>query len=197
MKPITVLLDAGHGVTTSGKRSPKFEDGSQFFEWKFTRDIAKRIKYKLEKEGVKCIILTTGDSDPTLSQRANKANITAQEEKKKGRNSILISIHANAAGNGSSWLNAHGWEIWTTVKKNNSDNLAKCFLDVFSSVFPNRKLRGHKEKNFTVLYKSNVPCVLTENFFYDNKEECEFLLTDEGRDKIAELHVKAILKYLN
>ena len=46
------------------------------------------------------------------------------------------------------------------------------FENIFPDIFPDKKLRGHKEKDFTLLYKVNCPCVLTENFFYDNKEEC-------------------------
>ena len=70
-------------------------------------------------------------------------------------------------------------------------------VDVNPDIFPERKLRGHKEKNFTVIYKTNCPSVLTENFFMDNEEECEFLLSEEGKKKITELHVAAILKYIN
>ena len=42
-KNIVIVLDNGHGENTPGKRSPKLEDGSQFFEWEFNRDIVNRI----------------------------------------------------------------------------------------------------------------------------------------------------------
>ena len=37
-----VLLDNGHGENTAGKRSPKWKDGTQLFEWEYAREIAQR-----------------------------------------------------------------------------------------------------------------------------------------------------------
>ena len=39
-----------------------------------------------------------------------------------------------------------------------------------------------------------MPAVLTENGFYNNKEECKLLLQDDIRQKIADAHVAAILE---
>lgn len=40
-----------------------------------------------------------------------------------------------------------------------------------------------------------MPAILTENFFMDNEEECKALLmTKQGRDKIADYHIRAILR---
>ena len=39
-----ILIDNGHGENTPGKRSPKWADGSQLFEWKYTREIARRVE---------------------------------------------------------------------------------------------------------------------------------------------------------
>ena len=191
-KNILVLLDNGHGSTTPGKKSLKLDDGSQLFEWSYTREITQRISNKLSELDIDNIRIVETDDDISLSERSSIANEYTNKHK-----CIFISVHCNAAGNGKQWSKANGWEIWSTEKKNNSDKLAQCFLDVFNDVFPNKKLRGHKEKNFTVIYKTNCPSVLTENFFMDNKEECEYLLSEEGKEKITELHVAAILKYLN
>ena len=48
------------------------------------------------------------------------------------------------------------------------------------------------EENFTVIYKTVCPAILTENLFMDNKTDVEFLMSDEGRNKIAQIHVNAI-----
>mgnify|MGYP003524248588 FL=1 len=39
------------------------------------------------------------------------------------------------------------------------------------------------------------PAVLTENLFQDNKEDVKFLLSNEGKEIIANIHVNAILEY--
>ena len=36
-----VLLDNGHGENTPGKRSPKWSDGSQLFEWNMPEKLPK------------------------------------------------------------------------------------------------------------------------------------------------------------
>jgi hypothetical protein len=47
-----VILDAGHGYNTKGKRSPVWSDGSQLFEWEFNRDVVKRIREGIIKTKV-------------------------------------------------------------------------------------------------------------------------------------------------
>jgi N-acetylmuramoyl-L-alanine amidase len=180
-----VIIDNGHGVDTPGKRSPIWKDGSQLFEWEWTREIAKLIKERLDAHGIETILLVTEDKDISLSERANRCNKIEGEK-------ILVSIHGNASIDGK----AKGWELFSTTSKNNSDKLAKCFIDNFNYCFGEKRNRGHKETNYTLLYKVNCPCVLTENFFYDNEEDCKFMLSDAGKDAIVEMHVRSIIEYL-
>lgn len=196
MKKLSVILDAGHGKETPGKRSPEFEDGTRLFEWEFNRQICEKVKLMLEEEGIKCILANTDDVDYKLTERASVINNICIEEKKLNFIPIMISIHGNAASNGE-WKNATGWEVYSTKGRTNSDKLATCFCDVFKEIFPNEKLRGHKEANFTIIKKTNCPCVLTENFFYDSQKDCKLMLSEDGQYNIAKLHVEAIKKYQN
>lgn len=196
MKKFTVILDAGHGEETPGKRSPVLEDGRQLLEWKFNREVCAVIKQLLDEEGIKCILANEDNVDYKLSERASVINIICDNEREFGSTPIMISVHGNAALNGNDWVNVTGWEVYSTPGETNSDKLAECFCEVFSSVFPDKKLRGHKEEDFTVIVKTNCPCVLTENFFYDGKSDCELMLSDEGKMNIARLHVEAIKKYM-
>lgn len=41
-----------------------------------------------------------------------------------------------------------------------------------------------------------MPAVLTENLFMDNKEDVKFLLSEEGKKQIIDLHVQGIKKYI-
>lgn len=195
MKNITILLDEGHYDGCPGKRSPKFEDGSQFFEWKYCRELGKRIKEECDSLGIKCIRTTNRDVETSLTERAEHINNLFRREKKLGRSALLISLHANAASNGE-WGKATGWEVFTTERTTNSDKFADILCEIFPSIFPDKKLRGHKEKDFTLLYKVACPCVLTENFFYDNKEECLWMQEEDTINKIVKLHVEAIKKWV-
>ena len=53
-----------------------------------------------------------------------------------------------------------------------------------------------KESGFYMLKHTRCPAVLTENLFQDNREDVEFLLSEEGKRAIVSLHVWGIMKYL-
>lgn len=201
---IVVLLDNGHAASTPGKRSPKEEGTEQFFEYEFNRDVVRRIAEKLKEIGIKYEILVPEvENDISLSSRAARANKFCSEY--GTNNCIFISVHANAAGNGSSWMNAKGWCCYTSKGETVSDPYAELFMREAEKVLVplGRTIRKYSQKkyswedNFTVLVKTHCPAILTENLFYDNKDEVEFLKSDEGRDAIAQIHVNTILKIEN
>ena len=102
---MTILLDPGHGSDTPGKRSP---DG-RFREYAFNRDIAARVASKLTSLGLNAEIIVPELTDVPLKERVSRIN--AHCTALGTGNAICISIHANAAGNGSKWMNARGWRV--------------------------------------------------------------------------------------
>ena len=192
-----VLIDPGHGIDTPGKRSP---DGL-FLEYLWNRQVADLLLERLVSMGIDASLVVTETNDVTLRNRVNRVNTICN--KVGASNVLLVSIHANAAGNGSSWQNAKGWSCYTSKGKTKSDQVAECLYDAFEEEFPERKIRkdlsdGDRdwEDNFFVLEKSRCPAVLLENFFYDNKEECAWMLQDETKRRIASAVVKGIIKYI-
>ena len=179
-----VILDCGHYKGVPGKRSPNWDKGV-LYEWEYTRKIARTLMVRLTALGISNECITLGEQDVALSRRAAMVNEICKKQKK----CILISIHLNAGG-------GTGWEVFTTTAKTKSDDLAKCFCDVFPLVFPDQRLRGCKEENFTLLYMANCPAILTENFFMDHKVDYELLNTEKGFQGVVELHVLAIQKYI-
>jgi len=50
-----------------------------------------------------------------------------------------------------------------------------------------------KESNFYVLKYTSMPAILSENFFMTNYDNChKYLLSEEGRDRIAKIHFEMI-----
>ena len=192
-----ILIDPGHGIDTPGKRSP---DGL-FREYLWNRQVADLILDGLLSAGVDAALLVTETNDVSLRYRVNRVNTICN--RLGASNVLLVSIHANAAGNGSAWMNAKGWSCYTSKGKTKSDQVAECLYDAFEAEFQDRKIRkdmgdGDRdwEENFYVLQKSNCPAVLLENFFYDNREECAWMLQDETKRRIAGAAVKGIIKYI-
>ena len=191
-----VLIDPGHGIDTPGKRSP---DG-KFREYLWNRQVADLLGARLVAMGIDASPVVTETNDIPLSTRVQRVNRICS--KVGASNVLLVSIHANAAGNGG-WMNAKGWSCYTSKGSTESDRIAECLYDAFEKEFPDRKIRkdlsdGDRdwEENFYVLAKSRCPAVLLENFFYDNLEECAFLLKEETKERIASAAALGIARYL-
>jgi N-acetylmuramoyl-L-alanine amidase len=190
-----ILIDNGHGENTPGKRSPQWPDGTQFFEWEYTREIAKRVELELLKHGIDVERIVKENTDISLSERCRRANAIATKIGIK--NCLLVSIHNNAA-NGR----ASGWEIHTYTGKSKSDEYATIFWNEAKLILPvGTKMRGDWtdgdpdwDSNFAILRDTKCAAVLTENLFMDNAEDCRYLLSPEGKNAIVKIHVQSILK---
>ena len=192
-----ILIDAGHGIDTPGKRSP---DGS-FLEYLWNRQVADLVVARLRSSGMDADLVVTETNDIPLRTRAMRVN--RECDRLGASNVILVSIHANAAGNGKSWMNATGWECHTSPGRTRSDELAEAFYDSFSRAFPDKKMRrdfsdgdSDKESSFYILTKTRCPAVLLENFFYDNRSECAWLLLEGTKVRIADAIVAGLKKFL-
>lgn len=189
-----VLIDNGHGVETPGKRSP---DG-RLRECVYTREIADRVVNRLQAEGVDAIRIVPEEADIPLAERVARANKLYAES---GRQAILVSIHCNAAGNGSAWMDAHGWSVFVdTTASANSKRLATAMADVAQKKGVTvRKETGDRNYWISSLYickHTNCPAALVENFFQDNKKDVDFLLSEEGKQCVTDITVEGIKKYL-
>ena len=192
-----ILIDNGHGQSTPGKRSP---DG-RFLEFKFNRTIAKQIVDDLRDRGYDAELLVPEDDDVPLKDRCKRVNdIVAREGK---QNVILISIHANAFGNGKEWTSPSGWSVYTSKGQTKADDLAEQLAKAAIKNLPQMKMRADKsdgdldyEENFYILKHTTCPAVLTENGFYTNKEDLAILESREGRRAITDLHVEGIVEHL-
>lgn len=189
-----VLIDNGHGSNTPGKCSP---DG-RLKEYAYAREIAVRLEAELRKKGIDAERIVKEEIDVPLSERCRRAN------EYKASDTLLVSIHCNAAGNGSEWMQARGWEAWTSIGQTKADKLATCLYESAERYLLGMKMRKDmtdgepdKESGFYILKHTKCPAVLTENLFQDNREDVDFLLSDEGKRMIVDLHVQGIMNYLS
>ena len=192
-----ILIDNGHGHNTPGKRSP---DG-KFIEATYTREIARRIVADLQDRGYDAERLVPEDEDISLNERVRRANEHCQTLGKS--NVILVSIHVNAAGNGSQWMNATGWSCYTCKGQTQSDKLADCLYEAAIKNFPDKRIRTDYsdndpdwEENFYILRHTHCPAVLIENFFMDSLQDRDFLLSDEGLTAIVNTVLQGLCLYL-
>ena len=200
------ILDNGHGGVIDGvyQTCPDWtEDPSTWhkmhvhpwgplYEGEFNRQITQKISNLLTYHDITHEMLVPEDEDISLKERVTRANALYSTD----NSCIFVSIHGNAFN-----TNAKGFEVFTSKGLTRSDAIAEVFADSMEAAFPSQTMRwdltdGDKDKeaNFYVLKRTNMPAILTENFFFDYSKDASLMMSDEGQQKIAEAHVNAILK---
>lgn len=187
MNKLIILIDPGHGVETAGKRSP---DGT-LREYEFNRAVARLLKTKLEAHGFSCRLTVEDDKDVPLRKRTDLAEVL----KARGYQVLLVSIHANAAGEGD-WHDGNGIETFTNNSAEQIAQLVQTAL-VRETGLRDRQVR-RKDLHITrETAEVGIPAILVELGFMTNRKECELLKTATYREKCAVAITKAICQYYN
>ena len=208
-KSITIILGTAHRLREPGKQSPD----KRLKECVYSREICKKAALKLSNLGYNVKIdyepldLAKDMQSTNLSKERNRelamrVNYVNNICKQQGSaNVVYISIHCNAVGNDGKWHDANGWQVCVGTKASQKSKLlANCLYD-------NAKKQGLKMRqpsttqkywpqNLYVLNNTNCPAVLTENLFQDNKKDVDYLLSEEGKNNIINLHVEGIIRYI-
>lgn len=211
MKKYLIALDAGHGINTSGKRTPKlncdlvmdgktYKKGSTIREREFNQRIMKLVEKELDKipelSYVECVESITEDT--SLANRVKKANDNNAD--------LFVSIHANAL-TGKWQTGAYGLvSIHTQNCSSKSITLAKNCYDYLSKevqwysngatkygIRTDVDLTGN---TYYVLRNTKMPAVLLELGFMDNINDVKVMITDKFAKDCASSIVKGICKTL-
>lgn len=190
-----VLIDNGHGEDTLGKCSPD----KRLREYAYCREIARRVSRQLSLQGIDAILITPEEKDVALRERVRRVNGWARKLGKE--NVLMVSIHNNAAGSDGKWHTATGFSVF--ISKNASDKskrLARIFTENAAAMglMGNRAVPKEKYwvQSLAMTRDTACPAVLTENLFQDNKEDVDFLLSEDGKQAITKLHVDSIIQYI-
>ncbi|MFC4320620.1 N-acetylmuramoyl-L-alanine amidase [Litchfieldia salsa] len=177
-----IIIDAGHGYQTAGKRS---KNGMK--EYEFNRKVAMFVQELfLDYSGLSLYFVHSDQRDIPLKERVNKANQLKAD--------LYISIHANAFGSGE-WNSANGIETFIFSSR------PKEALDLAISVQKqlilktNRKDRGVKAADYYVLRETAMTAILCECGFMTNKEEAQLLMTESYQRKCAEAIVFGVSSF--
>jgi len=155
---IKIVLDAGHGINTPGKRTP---DGER--EWTFNNQVVLAAIAKLnEYENVQILRVDdpTGKTDVSLNDRTDKANTFKAD--------VYVSCHHNAyTGNWGSWTGVETYTFDHAQANPKSVEIAKVIHPLVVNVMGLRD-RGLKKANFHVLRETAMPAILIEAGFMDS-----------------------------
>ena len=183
-----IALDAGHYNNTPGKRCLKSIDPKETRERFLNARMAEHVEELLK--AYDCEVMRcddrTGKTDPSLSERAARAN--------RAGAAAFISIHHNAGINGGK-----GGGICVYAAENASKTSLTLQRAVYDETVKRTGLKGNRATplpvaNFTVIYKANMPAVLGEFGFMDSKTDVPIILTDDFSVKCAQGIVAALVK---
>jgi len=176
------VVDGGHHPSTAGKRTP--DDSMRESHFNFV--VADYVKEELlTYEDVEVLFTHDDKRDVPLKERTDKAN--------KWDADALVSIHANAFGNGT-WNGVRGIETFSwSGHSPNGDVLASEIQRqmMLHTKHPNN--RGHKRANFHMLREFKRASALVECGFMTNKEDAALLKSDAYRRTCAKAIVAALV----
>ncbi|TRZ38517.1 LysM peptidoglycan-binding domain-containing protein [Niallia circulans] len=177
-----IFIDPGHGGSDPGAI------GNGLKEKDLTLKIAKKIQALL-LDGYKNVsvkLSRTGDTYPTLTQRAVDAN--------KWGADFFLSVHINAGG-------GTGYEDFRYSKTAASSATGKHQSCIHGEIVNAIKsfgvtVRGKKAADYAVLRQTNMPAILTENLFIDRAADAKCLKNEKFLDAVAQGHVDGLAKTL-
>lgn len=196
-KSICIILGSAHGADVAGKQSPD----ASLREYQWSREMCTKIQKKLQDDGYRCIVDSLDANEIGLPNRVQIVNNYCGYF--GSSKCIYVSIHNNAAPPvDGQWHKAQGWEAH--VAKKASENSKKLSSLLYKEAEKEGlklrrplKTQDYWASNYYVLKNTKCPAVLTENMFQDNKEDVKYLLSKDGKDALARVHVNAIEKYVN
>lgn len=195
-----VILDDGHGISpaTNGKRTPIFPDGTFMHENDFNSEVVMMIYDNLKDIPEVDVSFTAEEKyDVSLDKRiarANQAWRDHQEQfRKENSKCILISVHANAYGDGKTFNTAKGVSTFCCSSPPAERVLAETIHKHLKGG-TTQVDRGVQEVCFDIL-RGNMTSCLVECAFMTNLEEANLLKQEEFRQECADEITKGILEY--
>jgi N-acetylmuramoyl-L-alanine amidase len=200
----TIVLDAGHGGSDSGKTNAKLG----LMEKTLTLDTVMRIKRLLERDGYRVLLTRSDDRFVPLPDRPELAE--------KSDADLFVSVHFNSVVNSADTVT--GIEVYTMAPRNqlstdqhpdptyapianpgNANDHWNSVLGyaVHKSLQDELSVsdRGMKRSRYAVLRLAPCPAVLIESGFLSNDVEARRLATPSYRQRIAEGIASGIARY--
>lgn len=185
-----IVLDAGHGINTPGKRCMKSIDANETREWYLNQRIVSKVQEKLKGYDVEVLRVDdpAGNTDVTLSNRCIKANNFNAD--------IYCSFHHNAGINGGS-----GGGLTVLTYDNSAeavrlrDTLYNCLISA-GGLPGNRSNPKYADPALYVLNSTKMIAVLVEHGFMDSTTDTQVILTEEYAEKMANGWIAFFEQYL-
>ncbi|MFQ8662133.1 MAG: N-acetylmuramoyl-L-alanine amidase [Lachnospiraceae bacterium] len=178
-KGYTVVLDAGHGSSDSGKVGI-----NGVLEKDINLSISKKTKKYLEKKGI-CVIMTR-NKDESLAEGEN-GNRKVQDMKARVKRindtkpDLAVSIHQNSYHEES----IHGAQVFYYEQSESGEKDARILQEAVLAVDPENPRQEKANTTYYLLKRTEVPILIVECGFLSNQEEAEKLASEDYQKELA------------
>jgi len=178
-KEYTVVLDAGHGSSDSGKVGI-----NGVLEKDINLSISKKTKKYLEKKGIRVVM--TRDKDESLAEGEN-GNRKVQDMKARVKRindtkpNLAVSIHQNSYHEES----IHGAQVFYYEHSESGEKDARILQEALLAVDPDNTRQVKANTTYYLLKRTEVPILIVECGFLSNQEEAEKLASEDYQKEIA------------
>lgn len=178
-KEYTVVLDAGHGSSDSGKVGI-----NGVLEKDINLSISKKTKKYLEKKGIRVIM--TRDKDESLAE-GEKSNRKVQDMKARVKRindtkpDLAVSIHQNSYHEES----IHGAQVFYYEHSESGEKDARILQEALLAVDLDNTRQVKANTTYYLLKRTEVPILIVECGFLSNQEEAEKLASEDYQKEIA------------
>ena len=183
-----LVLDAGHGKNTAGKRTLNGSNGV-INEWTMNHAVCQKVKSILNNYEGLTIYFThdeTGKVDVDLLERVKRCNNYNAD--------LFISIHHNA--NTSVWGDWSGTEVYYHTNGTAEDKKVATLLAPKLAKATGLRNRGVKHAKFTVLGCRST-AILVEGGFMDSRVDYPVITSSKGQDAYAKAVAELVIEYFN
>jgi N-acetylmuramoyl-L-alanine amidase len=173
-KKMRVVIDAGHGGEDNGAVV------DEVMEKEITAAISRKVEFLNQNKSIEIIILRNSDKFISLSDRVDKINELKPD--------MVISLHANFDEDST----INGMEVFVGAKNSNNENSKEIAESIYSSTPKSLAKRDVKETNFYILNNVKCTAVLLELGFLSNTKDREYLTSQLGQQRVAEMILKSL-----
>lgn len=192
-----VIIDAGHGPNTAGKRTPsymleRYPQMPEVVEFFANCNIAETLAKRITASSCFAHRLWSTSNDRSIALRVQYANEIADRYGKD--KCILVSIHHNAFGNEHQSPTVMGAEVH--IAKNASERSERLALSIAKiAQKAGVLLRPYPivRSNFAILTKTKMPAVLVECGYMTSYWDAWRIQTEYWRHVWAEILYSAII----
>ena len=178
-KEYTVVLDAGHGSSDSGKVGI-----NGVLEKDINLSVSQKTKKYLEKKGIRVVM--TRDKDESLAEGEN-GNRKVQDMKARVKRindtkpDLAVSIHQNSYHEES----IHGAQVFYYEHSESGEKDARILQEALLAVDPDNTRQVKANTTYYLLKRTEVPILIVECGFLSNQEEAEKLASEDYQKEIA------------